>query len=385
MLTLIKSAIFLRIKDRKNIIFMIFFPVFLVLVIGSALTNLMEDATYELTKSTIYYYSEDNNDDTINFFKSIMEEIKTDEDTDLFEFKEASTIDEGKNFVRTNRDIFIVQKGGQVEFYSNDESLIKPTYVYGTLKSILKEKELKEIVYKIYSLNNMQFEEVSFESNINEVLIEKIKTPSSMDYYGVAEIGLIVFYFIFYPVETLRGDTKIKIKDRIIGSGISNFKYYFAQFLGMSIYSYISILISYAICNLIFDINYGGIYLLPLAMIPYIIVINGIGTILGIIALKLENLSSLIQTAIIPVLVMLGGGYIAMSYTDTESILSKLAYISPLTWFNKSMFRAIYLDDFILLKLWMLIGVGSLALVVLILYYLGKRSDDNYEKYSSIN
>ena len=82
---------------------------------------------------------------------------------------------------------------------------------------------------------------------------------------------------------------------------------------------------------------------------------------------------------------MLGGGYIAMSYTDTESILSKLAYISPLTWFNKSMFRAIYLDDFILLKLWMLIGVGSLALVVLILYYLGKRSDDNYEKYSSIN
>lgn len=385
MLTLIKSAIFLRIKDRKNIIFMIFFPVFLVLVIGSALTNLMEDATYELTKSTIYYYSEDNNEDTINFFKSIMEEIKTDEDTDLFEFKEASTIDEGKNFVRTNRDIFIVQKGGQVEFYSNDESLIKPTYVYGTLKSILKEKELKEIVYTNYSLNNMQFEEVSFESNINEVLIEKIKTPSSMDYYGVAEIGLIVFYFIFYPVETLRGDTKIKIKDRIIGSGISNFKYYFAQFLGMSIYSYISILISYAICNLIFDINYGGIYLLPLAMIPYIIVINGIGTILGIIALKLENLSSLIQTAIIPVLVMLGGGYIAMSYTDTESILSKLAYISPLTWFNKSMFRAIYLDDFILLKLWMLIGVSSLALVVLILYYLGKRSDDNYEKYSSIN
>jgi len=385
MLTLIKSAIFLRIKDRKNIIFMIFFPVFLVLVIGSALTNLMEDATYELTKSTIYYYSEDNNEDTINFFKSVMEEIKTDEDTDLFEFKEASTIDEGKNFVRTNRDIFIVQKGGQVEFYSNDESLIKPTYVYGTLKSILKEKELKEIVYKNYSLNNMQFEEVSFDSNINEVLIEKIKTPSSMDYYGVAEIGLIVFYFIFYPIETLRGDTKIKIKDRIIGSGISNFKYYFAQFLGMSIYSYISILISYAICNLIFDINYGGIYLLPLAMIPYIIVINGIGTILGIIALKLENLSSLIQTAIIPVLVMLGGGYIAMSYTDTESILSKLAYISPLTWFNKSMFRAIYLDDFILLKLWMLIGVGSLALVVLILYYLGKRSDDNYEKYSSIN
>ena len=182
MLTLIKSAIFLRIKDRKNIIFMIFFPVFLVLVIGSALTNLMEDATYELTKSTIYYYSEDNNEDTINFFKSIMEEIKTDEDTDLFEFKEASTIDEGKNFVRTNRDIFIVQKGGQVEFYSNDESLIKPTYVYGTLKSILKEKELKEIVYKNYSLNNMQFEEVSFDSNINEVLIEKIKTPSSMVY-----------------------------------------------------------------------------------------------------------------------------------------------------------------------------------------------------------
>lgn len=385
MITLIKSAIFLRIKDRKNIIFMIFFPVFLVLVIGSVLTNLMEDATYELTKSTIYYYSEDNNEDTINFFKSIMEEIKTDEDTDLFEFKEASTIEEGKNFVRTNRDIFILQKGGQVEFYSNDESLIKPTYVYGTLKSILKEKELKEIVYTNYSLNNMQFEEVSFESNINEVLIEKIKTPSSMDYYGVAEIGLIVFYFIFYPVETLRGDTKIKIKDRIIGSGISNFKYYFAQFLGMSIYSYISILISYAICNLIFDINYGGIYLLPLAMIPYIIVINGIGTILGIIALKLENLSSLIQTAIIPVLVMLGGGYIAMSYTDTESILSKLAYISPLTWFNKSMFRSIYLDDFILLKLWMLIGVGSLALVVLTLYYLGKRSDDNYEKYSSIN
>lgn len=390
MITLIKSVIHLNIKDRKNTLFMIFFPVFLVLVIGTTLTNLMGDnQSYELTKSNIYYYSEDNNRDTIDFLISIMEDIKSDKNIELFGFKEAESLEQGKRIVRTNRDIFIVQKDGRIEFYSNDQSLIKPTYVYGTLKSILKEKELKQIVYKNYSLKNREFKEVDFKSEVNEVLIEKGKTPSSMDYYGIAELGLIVFYFVGYSLNAIRVDTKIKIKDRIIGSGISNFKYYLSEFIGISIYSYVSILISYIICNLVFEVNYGSFYLLPLAMIPFIIIINGIGTLVGILSIRsggnIETLNSIIQTVLIPSLTLLGGGYIANSYASTEGILSKIAYVSPLTWFNKGMFRAIYLEDFKMFNLWLIIGGVSLILFISIIYYLGKRSDEDYEKYSSFN
>jgi len=180
-------------------------------------------------------------------------------------------------------------------------------------------------------------------------------------------------------------DTKSKIKDRIIGSGISNFKYYLSQFIGMNIYSYGSLLITYSICRLLLDINYGPIYLLPLSAIPFLIIINGIGTILGIISINMQSISSIIQTVLIPLLTMLGGGYVAISYKDSESIFNKIGYISPLTWFNKSIFTAIYSEDFSMLKMWLLIGLIALMIVVLILYYLGRRSDADYEKYSNFN
>lgn len=386
MLTIIKSVIWLRIKDVKNCVFMIFFPVFLVLLIGSALTNLIgEDNGYGITKSNIYYYSKDNNNETIDFIKNIMMDLRNDEEEKLFEFIESNSVEEGKRFVRTKMDIFIVQNNKEIEFYSNDKSLIESSFIYANIKGVLQEKELKEIVFRNYALNNNEFKEVKFESNINEITIEKSKSPNSMDYYGVAEIGLIIFYFILYAMEGNRIDTKSKIKDRIIGSGISNFKYYLSQFIGMNIYSYCSLLITYFICKLLLGINYGPIFLLPLSVIPFLIIINGIGTILGIISINMESISSVIQTVLIPLLTMLGGGYVAISYMDSESILSKIGYISPLTWFNKSIFTAIYLEDLGMLKIWLLIGLIALMIVILILYYLGKRSDADYEKYSNFN
>ena len=386
MLTIIKSVIWLRIKDVKNCVFMIFFPVFLVLLIGSALTNLVGgDNGYEITKSNIYYYSEDDNNETIDFVKNVMMNLKNDEEENLFEFIETNSVEEGKRFVRTKMDVFIVQNNKEIEFYSNDKSLIKSSFIYANVKGILQEKELKEIVFRNYALNNNEFKEVQFESNINEINIAKSKTPNSMDYYGVAEIGLIIFYFILYAMEGNRIDTKSKIKDRIIGSGISNFKYYLSQFIGMNIYSYGSLLITYSICRLLLGINYGPILLLPLSIIPFLIIINGIGTILGITSINMESISSIVQTVLIPLLTMLGGGYVAISYMDNNSIFSKIGYISPLTWFNKSIFKAIYLDDFGMLKMWLLIGLIALMIVVLILYYLGRRSDANYEKYSNFN
>jgi len=386
MITVIKSVIYLNIKDTKNFLFMIFFPVFLVIMIGTVLSSIMDsNEGYDLDKTEVYYYSADAEENTLNFLKDIMKDIKDEEDNNLFEFKEVENEEVGKNLVRSRMAIFIVQRNGNIEFYSNDRSLIKSTYAYGTVKAILKEKELKEIVYTNYLINNEDIKEVDFESGIENIEIEKSSMPSSLDYYGVAEIGLMIFYFIQYAMEGIRVDTKSKIKDRIIGSGMSNFKYYLANFIGVNIYSFGSILISYSICKVFLNINYGDIYLLPLAALPYLIIVNGIGIILGITAIKLESLSALIQSIFIPGLTMLGGGYFALTYEETGSLFNDIRNISPLTWFNKSIFNVVYSEDFSRLKLWLLIGLIALVIVIVALYYLGRRSDKNYEKYSSVS
>ena len=386
MIPIIKSVIYLNIKDTKNFLFMIFFPVFLVFMIGTVLSNFMDNNEgYNLEKTEVYYYSADSNENTLDFLKGVMNNIKDEKNSELFEFIKVEDEEIGKNLVRSRMAIFIVQRNENIEFYSNDRSLITSSYAYGTVKAILKEKELKEIVYRNYVLNNEEIKEVDFESGIENIEIEKSNMPNSLDYYGVAEIGLIIFYFVQYGMEGIRTDTKSKIKDRIIGSGISNFKYYLANFIGINIYSFGSILISYSICRVLLNINYGEIYLLPLAALPFLIIINGIGLILGITAIKLESVSSLIQSVFIPALTMIGGGYVALSYEETESLFNNIRNISPLTWFNKSIFNVVYSEDFTRLKLWLIIGLIALVIVVLSLYYLGRRSDKNYEKYSSIS
>ena len=168
-------------------------------------------------------------------------------------------------------------------------------------------------------------------------------------------------------------------------SGISTSKYYLASFIGFFIFSYGVSLITYILSNILFDVNYGSnLLIMPLAMIPFLIIVNALGTIIPMISPDDKVAATILQNIIIPVLCFLGGGYIAL-YGEMKGIFNLITKISPLRWFNSSIFRYIYSGDNSVLKNWLLFGGITLVAVIIIIELLSIKEDRGNEKYISIN
>ena len=387
MTAIIKATILNCIRDRKNLIFMIFFPLFLVFLIGSATSNYFDKENNNVAIEDLsIYYIDEGDEKTKEVFNTFIDVVKGSKDLENIELKEISNIDEGKKEVRVNRAILLYLKNNNIEMYSNNNSSIRASIVYQIIESI---SDRYNAITEVYTINPLKAEEINNSDNtfnfIEEENIPYEQSPSSMDYYGVAEIGLMLFYFVSYPLFNLKHDKKNNIKDRIKLSGISTSKYYLASFIGFFIFSYGVSLITYILSNILFDVNYGNnLLIMPLAMIPFLIIVNALGTIIPIISSDDKVAVTILQNIVIPVLCFLGGGYMAM-YGDMKGIFNIITKISPLRWFNNSIFRYIYSNDNSLLIDWLTFGGITLVVTVIIIYLITRREDKGNEKHISIN
>lgn len=387
MTAIIKATILNCIRDRKNLIFMIFFPLFLVFLIGSATSNYFDKENNNVAIEDLsIYYIDEGDEKTKEVFNTFIDVVKGSKDLENIELKEISNIDEGKKEVRVNRAILLYLKNNNIEMYSNNNSSIRASIVYQIIESI---SDRYNAITEVYTINPLKAEEIINSDNtfnfIEEENIPYEQSPSSMDYYGVAEIGLMLFYFVSYPLFNLKHDKKNNIKDRIKLSGISTSKYYLASFIGFFIFSYGVSLITYILSNILFDVNYGNnLLIMPLAMIPFLIIVNALGTIIPIISSDDKVAVTILQNIVIPVLCFLGGGYMAM-YGDMKGIFNIITKISPLRWFNNSIFRYIYSNDNSLLIDWLTFGGITLVVTEIIIYLITRREDKGNEKHISIN
>ncbi len=387
MTAIIKATILNCIRDRKNLIFMIFFTLFLVFLIGSATSNYFDKENNNVAIEDLsIYYIDEGDEKTKEVFNTFIDVVKGSKDLENIELKEISNIDEGKKEVRVNRAILLYLKNNNIEMYSNNNSSIRASIVYQIIESI---SDRYNAITEVYTINPLKAEEIINSDNtfnfIEEENIPYEQSPSSMDYYGVAEIGLMLFYFVSYPLFNLKHDKKNNIKDRIKLSGISTSKYYLASFIGFFIFSYGVSLITYILSNILFDVNYGNnLLIMPLAMIPFLIIVNALGTIIPIISSDDKVAVTILQNIVIPVLCFLGGGYMAM-YGDMKGIFNIITKISPLRWFNNSIFRYIYSNDNSLLIDWLTFGGITLVVTVIIIYLITRREDKGNEKHISIN
>ena len=387
MIAIIKATILNCIRDRKNLIFMILFPLFLVFLIGNTLSSYFDKMNNNVAiEGLSIYYIDESDTRTSEVFDIFIEIVKESKDIKNLDLKEISNIDEGKKAVRVNRAILLYLKDNTIEMYSNDNSSISSSIIFKLLESI---SDRYNAITEVYTINPLKAEEIiKYENNesfIEEENIPYDQSPSSMDYYGVAEIGLMLFYFINYPIFNLKQDKRKNIKDRIKLSGISTPRYYLSSFIGFFIFSYGVSLISYILSKILFNVNYGdNLLIMPLAMIPFLILVNGLGTIMPMIFKDDKVSITILQNIIIPVLCFLGGGYIAL-YGEMDGIFNLVTKISPLRWFNSSIFRYIYSGDKSLLISWLIFGVIALVVIVIIIYIITRREDKGSEKYISIN
>lgn len=362
MFAVFKSTILSYLRRRKNALFNLLFPIFLVLLLGNVLSMVMDDESTSSNEAIKIYYYDQGSDET----KEILDILKgLDTDLDL-KFAEVDTLEEGKNKVRTESAVLIHLADSKINYYSNDRYLTDSSIVNSLLNGVVEGYNTTVQTFKVNPqlAGAISQEETDYEKEFNDEKIEAEKSPNAMGYYGVAELGLMVFYFVAEPTFELKREKRLKIKERIKLSGLSAAKYYFAKYLGCVFINYLSILISYLILKYAFKVNYGdNPFIMPISLLVFVLLVDAVGLMTGTIFKDTDKADVIIGSAVIPFLCLMGGGYVALD-NDLGAIGNLITRISPLRSFNLGVFNYIYGGSSVDFRNWI---IGAVIATIIIL------------------
>ena len=366
----IKATILNYIRRKKTIVFLVLFPLFLIAVVGFTTQNSFTREYYsEEDIIEIVYVNEGNEDTDI-----VLGNLKAVEKNINLKLIEETSMEDAQKKVRASGGVYLEINKGNIKVYGNDRYTMESAMVYGIVEGIGNSYNMATAIYSITNGEVIEVKPMEVKELFEVENIDGEKSPSSIDYYGVAEMGLMIFYYFSVPFWLMTEEKRGNIKDRMYITGLSKSKYYIGSFIGYVSISYIAVLGTYLLSKLIFNVNYGkNIFIVPLAILPFISMIIALGVLLMLVCKKYETANSIGSYVIIPALSFLGGGYIVIN--EGGKLFDIFRSISPLKWFNEAIFSYIYGGSFDLLIKWIVGGLALTLLMLVIIVFLARREE----------
>lgn len=371
MFYIIKQGLICSLRQRKWILFNMFFPIFLMLLVGTILSSTFKESNITIDKINISYF-----DSGTEEVKNIFEVLKNSDNDFELEFEKVNNIEEGKDNVRKERHIFVYLDNEKIKVYYSDYSTKLGGIILSNLRVITKENNT---VTELYRVNAVKAREVI--GNIpyyEEVKVETIsqdKAPNSYQYYGVVEVSMMSLYVALFPLGLMAYDKRKDMKSRINLAGISDFTYYSSRIISSWMLSVIISLPGFLFSIFALNTNWGEypiITFIYFSALTFMIVT--LGTVVGAIMKQADKASMVLQSVIIPIISFLGGAYIAIP-DDLNGIFSIVSYLSPLRWFNKGVFKLAYSGDWTFLNKSLVISIVGTVILIGILTIVCKKEE----------
>lgn len=338
---IIKKVFLNQVRNPKWFLFNMLFPIFLVVLIGYILESAFNNKnSFPNVQTVVLDESTGAAADTIDAISCATVSVSKDYGIDLSRiFSE----EEGKNEARLNNKIFVHADGDKIKIYYNESDSINGSRVAEVFSGVANSVQ---VVEQIYDINGELAESILDENNANyELPLHLFKDDSfmtSFDYYGIAEITLMIMYLTLIPLGDMFRDRQTKIRNRIKLAGISDSKYYIASLIAYTLVGIIAYIPSFLVTILAFDVNWGGSKILAYLYLMLFAVFNILfGMFLSVFMKNRGKIDVIMAVVILPVLSFLGGSYAPMGYT-VETVMDKISLISPLRWVNLGFFAHIY-------------------------------------------
>lgn len=342
-------------RDVRTLVFMLAFPVVLMLVLGTALTNAFESDGYSITDIQVLY-----KDEASSTFSQSFEAFMKEVDKSGIHFKKVSEGIDGKEEVKQNKYVAYIElnKDG-AKFYGSERSSIEGSIVEGMLTTFVDKYN---VVTEVAKVDPSKVSAVISNGNhndyIKETSLQAAKKPGSMDYYAVVMTTMIALYAAMGASSLIRGERVRKTGDRLIAAPVSKAEIFIGKVLGSLVANALCVLLVILFSKFVFQANWGdhlGIIFIILLTEVFLAISFGLG--IGYIT-KTSEASRAIVLVIVQLASIFGGAYFVVE----ENVVTNL---SPLTWANTAVMKIIYAND-----VWAALPVISLNLGISALFLL---------------
>ena len=342
-------------RDRKSMGMMILFPILLILVLGSAFKSSFA-SSIDIGTPKVLYSIEGTGDTADSFKTNFIEKGKYFK----IEFIKIDDMASAKKELIFNQcDAIIEMKSdNKIEFYKSDIESLKAGVAESILSNYIQQFNVIEDIIKV---NPRALSSIINDNNADYSIITSINKssqPSSLDYYTIAEIALIIMYAGMTGLFGIAIEKNSKTRDRILISPVRKYQFLIGKTIGAVLGTILQIAIVVLFSKYVLKANWGSdIFTVLLIFSSQIIMAISIGVGLGFI-FKHENIASGILNFIIPVMAFLGGSYMPVDGLGSKTFQA-ITYLSPVRWVNRSIFDVIYNNNYSKVPLAILINLGT--------------------------
>jgi ABC-2 type transport system permease protein len=322
-------------RDIRTLVFMLAFPIILMLILGTALSNAFDS---QVSIGGIHVLYKDHATGGVS--QSFQGFAKQASQSDI-QFKQAKETTDGKKEVIDGKyDAYVEINKSGIQLYQSEQSSIEASIVQGMLKTFTDKYNLVAQVSKVAPgqvpsvLTNGNHDQYIKETSLNSP-----KQPGSMDYYAIAMTTMIALYAAMGASYLVRGERVLKTADRLMTTPVSRGEILIGKILGSLVLNSLCVLIVVVFSKFAFKANWGehlGLVLLILLSEVFLAVAFGLG--ISYIT-KTGAAANMIIMITVQLASMFGGAYYKIS--DTSGI----AGLSPLTWANTAITKIIYSND----------------------------------------
>lgn len=329
-------------RDGKSIALTLLFPIMLILILGTALSNFYSPAKISLTN--VAYFNEDKGQIS-KAFDAIIYSNKVGE---LLKIKTVNSYEAGLKLVKDNQVTSLIYikkdfssaisagKTANIEVYQGKADLLGSSIVKNIVDSFVNGTNTIQALYRMGSPPSL-----SQSESIKEISIQTSgKTPRAIDYYAVTMLAMTLMYGALYGSFGMAEDINEKTIIRIKGSPTKPFDNYLGKIIGIIATLVLQAILLILFTKFVYHANWGS----NLFMVFILSVIFSIFTVaLGIMCYSVTNSASKasgLLNVLIVFFTFIGGGYAKINAEGT--LFNTLTYISPNKIFQTAMFNIVY-------------------------------------------
>lgn len=357
-LNLLRKEFTVGIRDKKANIMMVLFPIVLMVILGSALSGIF-NGDVDLDEMKVIY--------TINGTGNLKEAfegfIEHGEEMRIL-FTETTDVEEGKKSIKDieySAYVLVDESNNAIRLYKNERFNLEANLVEAVLNTFIQKYN---VIFAIVEENPQLIPQSgeSITSNVNVNSIDEESKPSSMDYYAVTMLTLILMYASLTGHWSIKTERQLKTGSRVLVAPVKKYQILIGKLGGSILITILQMLVVIIVSKYILKANWGeDIITIIAVLLSQVVMAVSLGTGIAFV-IKSESASMGLLNIIIPLFVFLGGGYMPLDVMG--GTLVKLSNLSPVKWMNQAIFRIIYNNDYSLVLTAVIINLAFAALFI---------------------
>ncbi|RCX16294.1 ABC-2 type transport system permease protein [Anaerobacterium chartisolvens] len=339
-------------KDIKALISLLLMPVFIMLILGTALGAIFEEDN-GISKFPISVVDKDKGFDSQLFVGIIRDYYGS-----IFELEE-DTEEAAMKKLRSNKVAAIIlihenytvnlsnNREVKVDVLSNNEEALKGTFTFGTANGYMNILSISRKGYHAFmetatASGNKDFIERGLNGNImmkiatrlSEELIEfkestqkETKPISSLQYYSVAMLVMYILFSSVTGVTLMLQEKENRTLGRIIGAGVSKFELILGKCIGLATIGALQSIILVIFTTVFYRVDWGGpLYALIILSLCLVFFSSGFGMFIAAIGKNVKAANNLGEVLIM-IFTALGGGM--MPFYLFPDFMKTISSITP--------------------------------------------------------